>query len=393
MSAPPISDSAYGIEFAQGPYLGSNRAVGLGGAGSAISEGADGVSSTPAAPAVRSLSSTDWFDWSLTAGLSFPGAYGKTDFENRGKLGVTDGSQTYSEFAHVGLGFALTFGSFGVGVTLDQSSMEVAPPTSSENGLDVDLTTLRVPVSYAILDHQIMFGGGLRLVDFALAETTGTAQAGDVLYATAVGFESGAVVRPNDAPWRASLTFRSAASGRFDGPGAPGFVAPSRFAVPAEIEAGAAFQLGPRPLNPRYVEGNAKNREALREERRRLSRTKVLLVASVVALGPTYNNVAISGFLDQTKQEVGRSMTVSPHAGVEIEPLADRLQLQVGSYAEPSRYAEVGPRVHGTVGGRLRLFEWSVFGLRPHTSWMLSSSFDIATRDYVDWGFSVGLWE
>ena len=393
MPAPPIADSSYGIEYTQGPFLGSNRAVGLGGAGTAISEGAEGIASNPAATAVRSFTSTSWFDWSVTAGLSFPGAYGKTDFENRGALGRTDGSQTYSDFLHVGLGFSLTFGDFGIGATYDVNSTEVFPPTASERGLDLDLTTVRIPISYAIHDGQIVFGAGLRLVDFALAETTETDITGDVLYATATGFEGGVVVKPNESRWRTSFTFRSAASASMKGPGVPDFVPPSRFVAPVELEAGIAYQLGARPLNPRFIDARAAKQPSLAEERRLERRAKVLLVASLIAFGPTSNNVAISGFLDQTKQVVGESMTFSPRAGVEIEPVPRRLMVQLGSYAEPSRYADVGARYHATLGGRLRLFEWSIFGLRPHTSFTLTSSADISTRDYFDWGLSFGFWE
>jgi hypothetical protein len=231
-----------------------------------------------------------------------------------------------------------------------------------------------------------------------------------------------------------------------------GLIVPSRITLPPELEAGVAFQLGARPLNPRFVDvaeekrevdrlvgrresarvwdantaigaappedrealraawdqRNAKDREAdvrwaasekrrldaLPDYRREARRQKLLLLASVVATGPSSGtNVAISGFLDQQLQPVGRSVTLSPHVGAEVEPLENRLLVEAGSYLEPSRFEGVGPRGHGTVGACLRLFEWTVFGLFPHTSWTISSSADLATRGYFDWGLSIGTWD
>jgi len=46
-----------------------------------------------------------------------------------------------------------------------------------------------------------------------------------------------------------------------------------------------------------------------------------------------------------------------------------------------------------TLGACVQLFEWSVFGLVPHTSWTISSSGDLASRGYFDWGLSIGTWD
>jgi hypothetical protein len=461
VAAPPLADNAYGIEYTQGPVLGSNRSVGLGGATSAISDCADGIPSTPASPAVRTFSSTRWFHFSLNGGLSFPGTYGHTDFENRGGLGQTQGSQTYNNFLHVGLGFSLAFGGFGTGLTVDVNNAEVRPATAGQSEINLSITTVRLPLAYAFWEKQVVVGVGIRSLALTL-DGQAFSNRGTLFETSTQGWEAGVVLRPNEWRWRAMVTYRSettdakveAPGGIVDSAGVQrvgGLVVPSRLTAPKEIETGFAVQFGERPINPTWVDTEEEKKKVLREvgrrdvarvadkndavqlaapelreatakawdernarareadkawadeetkrienipnERRLARRSRVLLLASVIALGPTTNNVAVSGFIDQTRQSVGQSWTLSPRAGVEFEAIENRLQIEGGSYLEPSRYAHVGPRYHFTTGTRTRLFEWSVFGIRPHTNFVLTTSLDFSTRDYWDWGLAVGLWE
>ena len=97
--------------------------------------------------------------------------------------------------------------------------------------------------------------------------------------------------------------------------------------------------------------------------------------------------------MDQSNQRVGRSVTFSPHVGTEFEPWTNRLTVRFGTYLEPSRFAGVGLRGHGTTGFSIRLFDWTVFGIFPHASWQISTSADRATRGYFDYGISLGTWD
>lgn len=462
----PITNNDFGIEYTQGPVFASNRVVGLSGASSAISESVEGLYSNPASPAVRSFRSDSWFDWALDGGISFAGAYADTDYENRGKLGISRGEKLYSGFLRLNFGAMAEVGPFAAGFTTDVITSEIEPPSGTASGLDLAIASVRGSLAYAAFDHQLVLGLGVRSVGISvdsthLSTSGGTVEDSQLFTVQATAPEFGAIVRPNESPWRASVTLRPRATGGIttkspsvDSAGvqrAGSFIIPSRLTLPAEVELGFAYQLGPRPLNPRFVDLGVEKarlattlaeRRAEREKaralalsratgpehprlerawsernavaddedlawvkreterlargwegRRRAARQKVLLLASLLALGTTSGSVAISSFLDQTKETLGHSVTLSPRLGVELEPFDDRLMIEGGSYLEPSRFDNVGPRLHGTLGATVRLFEWSVFGLFPHTSWTISSSADLASRGYFDWGLSLGTWD
>jgi hypothetical protein len=72
--------------------------------------------------------------------------------------------------------------------------------------------------------------------------------------------EVGAQIRPDYLPWRLGATFRAPVQGRGDasasgppGPNGLPFIRPAGVSLPWELELGAAIQLGPRPLNPQWI--------------------------------------------------------------------------------------------------------------------------------------------
>ena len=93
------------------------------------------------------------------------------------------------------------------------------------------------------------------------------------------------VVKPNRSRWRTSFTFRSAASAILK----PGR-ARLRPAVPASsrrwARGGHRVPARSSTLNPRFIDARAAKQPSLAEERR-LNAAKVLLVASLIAFGPT----------------------------------------------------------------------------------------------------------
>lgn len=465
---PPIDHNNYAIEYTQGPVFASNRVVGLGGAATSIAESVEGMYSSPAAPAVRDYTSHSWFGFELDIGLSLAGALSHTDYENRGNLGVTPGEKRYSDFLRANIGTTFTFGPFAIGGTVDVITTDLIAPTTIKNGLGMQITTGHFPMSYALLDKQLVFGVGLRVVNVALQTTRHTFILGqsfgerELFQTAATGGEFGFIVKPDNVRWRAAITARTEAASRVEAPGAQGskdgvtrvsgLVTPDRLRLPAELEAGFSWQFGKRDLNPPFVDVDEAKREiekrvgmaeikrvsnkieALKSvkpedraaverewdehneladeddelwgatEKARLEqekqarydapRQKVLLTTSLVVTAPSSaNNVAISGFLDQSDQRVGRSVTVSPHVGTEFEPWQNRISVRAGGYLEPSRFAGVGMRGHGTTGFSVRLFDWTVFGIFPHASWQISTSVDLATRGYFDYGISLGTWD
>jgi hypothetical protein len=87
--------------------------------------------------------------------------------------------------------------------------------------------------------------------------------------------------------------------------------------------------------------------------------------------------------INQAPTPVAVSGALEPRIGLEHETLPGRLRLRAGAYLEPSAYASVSPRIHGTGGLEVRLFH-------ALQDWSLSASFDVA-RLYYNFGLSLGV--
>ncbi|MEO6419559.1 MAG: hypothetical protein ABIP39_09150, partial [Polyangiaceae bacterium] len=120
-------------------------------------------------------------------------------------------------------------------------------------------------------------------------------------------------------------------------------------------------------------------------------RGKLLLVTSLLITGFGERSVAVEGFLDQQLEPFGYKLTASLHAGMESEPIIDRLRVRIGTYYEPPRFATSNPREHFTGGADLKLFVFNLFGLTPNSTWRVTLGGDVAPR-YVNWSFGVGAW-
>jgi hypothetical protein len=278
---------------------------------------------------------------------------------------------------------------------------------------------------------------------------------------TGIAPEVGVIVKPNNLPYRLGATLRAPVSGKSFGRGAiqedasgvdraGPFIIPSRVVLPWEFEGGVAFQLGPRPLNPPWVnphdverpltdhvaaaramrahenaleleklqepDRSKRRAEILREEeslraiedahmdeestrlrevrRARYEnwpRERLLILASVLVAGASDSAVALEGFLEQRLDYVGRSVTVTPRFGFESEPIVNFLRARVGTYIEPSRFEDGHARQHFTFGADFRLFPFSPFGIFGDQVWRAGFASDLAPR-YANWGFGIGAW-
>jgi hypothetical protein len=93
-------------------------------------------------------------------------------------------------------------------------------------------------------------------------QTTQNGQDGSHLDMSGAAPEIGVLVRPDYEPWRLGATFRAAVTGRTSSESAQGsassggirFFRPASIELPWELELGAAIQVGPRPLNPRWLD-------------------------------------------------------------------------------------------------------------------------------------------
>ena len=124
-----------------------------------------------------------------------------------------------------------------------------------------------------------------------------------------------------------------------------------------------------------------------------MERRYLVISTDLEIVGPTgTNGQGMDAFLSQSGHASGTYATLSPRIGFESEPLINQLKVRAGSYLEPSRYDGVPPRVHGTLGVDIRLWESTLFGLIPSQHLRVSTYVDY-TYNYFDWGLTAGLWE
>jgi len=124
---------------------------------------------------------------------------------------------------------------------------------------------------------------------------------------------------------------------------------------------------------------------------RALSRRYLLLSADALLIGATEDGVGLESFLSQVRQVSGQHPSIGVRFGAEGEPIQNLVKLRVGSYLEPSRFADTMARFHATMGLDLRLFAWNVFGLVDEFDLRVTAALDLAER-YRNFGFSVGIW-
>ncbi|WP_255442522.1 hypothetical protein [Corallococcus sp. Z5C101001] len=385
---PPLRSSNYAIDVFQGPVLAPVRVSGLAGAYAPLAEGVEGIGVNTAAPAARSLYSTKYVDYDLSLGFTFPNSLRDTDFDNNGSVGFA-----YKDFLFTQMGGLIQWGPWGVGGLASLQNYTLGLDANGQL-LQLSMTRFQLQLARALLDRELVVGVGLRAVSLGI--DAGEETKSNLASMFGINVEAGALWTPLALPMRAALSLRAPVQGRLL-PGSPtpadadgnvrvaGLYLPSSVKLPWEIEAGFAYQFGPRPLQIAW----GPDRE---EQYRTLPRGKLLLTGSVLISGAVSNAIGFESFLSQQLERSGRRVVFSPRVGAEIEPIENRLQLRLGSYLEPSRFVGIQPRLHGTAGVELRLFRWSVFGLTsPETSWRINSFIDVS-RLYLAWGVGAGIW-
>lgn len=459
----------YAIDLSQTPVLSSTRVTGLGGAFVAIGEGLDGTAQNPAAAAFRSPWSRDHFDYELGLGFMTSKSVSNSDLFNSGRR-VRETTED-ERFVFVNVALALQFGRWGFAVTTDLQEYALEHGVAPAGGrvaerLVAEFSVTHAIAAYAFHDNQILIGAGQRSIALDVVnDSDGSGSGSELFGAFGLGFEAGLLIRPNDRPFRIGASVRSSVTAEaspssrerilYDEDPDSALFLPDRVTLPWSVNAGLALQLGPRPLNPRFIDPlfeleeldrflayRERERERRRDlERRRartagldpeaavrsldaeldaeatldalhreraaraldrklearyraLSRHHVLLTASLEVLGPVNDAVGIEAFLERRVQRSGRRPSLSPRFGVETEPIPNFLKLRAGTYLEPTRFDDNpdGSRLHATLGLDQRLLEWNVFGAFPDRSvFRVSGSIDVA-RDYFSWGAGVGVW-
>jgi hypothetical protein len=424
----PITTSAYSVDLFQGPVLAGTRITGLAGAYAPLAVGAEGMNFNAAAPAMRVPYSHDKVDWDVTAGVTFPSSVKGTDFDNNGTTGFA-----YDNFVFLTGGAQIQYGPWGVGVTLNlqQYDLDKSEHAATIPNLRLRLLTGHVLTAYSFLDDQLVLGAGVRGAVLGVLQSNapdGTAGTNEKELLTMVGVapEIGLVWAPKNMNVRFGMTTRAPVRGEAQvtsrvQPEANGdtridtLYLPNQIELPAELETGVAFQLGPRPLNlgwrdvgtvpkaqidaeRRIVKGQRETDDTvawriLRRAYWQLPQSRFLITTSVLLSGKTRQAVGFESFLTQTVDRSGLTISASPRVGVEAEAVPRHLRLRGGSYLEPTRFSGSTARFHGTAGFDVKVLKWRVFNLfqDEETAFHIGGVIDFA-REYFGWGISAGIW-
>ena len=239
----------------------------------------EGVYNNAAAPAVREPFSSKWVDIDPSVGISLPGAYGNVDFDNTGQKGNSAIAQRTNRFLAYNAGLQVQLGRLGLNVLSDFLNYSVTSLTG--NPVSLTLGKVHAVAAYSFFDNQLVIGGGARVIFVNVAEK-GTGDNNALVRMLGAAPQLGVIVKPTNVPWRLGATIRApveAAPFRL-GPlitssgqtTAGPYVLPEKITEPWELEGGIAYQLGPRPLNPAWI--NPHDQEAdleadIRERRRK----------------------------------------------------------------------------------------------------------------------------
>lgn len=258
-TAPPIRSNDYKLELFQGPVLAPIRVTGLGGAYIASAEGVEGAAVNSASPAVRDAYSYRWFDYDVSFGASILGTLSDTDFDNHGARRAGENRARVGDFFQLTFGALVQLGYWGFTGTGDLLQYTLAGRDASSPGLTLQMGRWKMLGAYGLFDGQLIVGGGFRAATLQITQRGDTTAT--LLTMTGIAPEVGALLMPDNVPWRIGATVRATVSGgtfgsdrtTVDAQGvrrAGDVILPSQVVLPWEVEVGLAYQIGPRPLNP-----------------------------------------------------------------------------------------------------------------------------------------------
>ncbi len=225
--------------------------------------GVEGVYSNVAAPSVRDPWSNKWFDWDATAAIAFPGfgGFGATDFANRGSNRDTNADN----FTYFNGGGQVQLGEVGDTILGDALRYDATEKDQdgTERRVAVTNTRFHLAIGYGMFQNQIILGLGARISYVNIGDPNASSKLVSFLGA---GPQFGFVVKPDDTPFRIGGTLRTGVTahklniGSTDRDPETGaavvqkiYFVPKDVVQPWELEIGAAWQLGPRPFNPHWI--------------------------------------------------------------------------------------------------------------------------------------------
>lgn len=367
----------------------------------AIADDSEGVAINPASSALRLPYSWNQWDYGLGIDIAVGAWLPKNDWYNQG--GAEGAGESTALFGSVAA--VLYHEHAGLGVSAEAQS-NAASRQDRIQGIDSDFGAnfgiVHASLAHGFLDGQLLLGVGPRLVGMSF-DRHGSGSG--PLSTAGVGYELGAVYKPQVGQYRLAAAFKSPIDARLSDD-TTGF---ERFHVPWQLALGAAYQFGARPLNPPFVTAKKfarrsrssgepskaeieRAREQLFERYQRLQHRYLLVSAELSIIEGDADHLGIERLWTEPDDASASRPILSPRIGLESELIKQRLRLRVGSYYEAERIDLAPARVHGTGGFDLGLFDWNVFGLVDRFDrWQLSVAAD-AARAYLSTSFSVGFW-
>lgn len=380
------------LEFPEGPVIGSNRVVGLGGAFTGVAEGADGHVYNPSSFAYRYRFTThqdldwDWTFYSLTVpGKLNPDVYGPPD--------------TVARTSYTGAAIDMKIHAFGFGLhgVLQDYLLELDDANAGEaREVFVSHGHGGLGFAFVVANLDLRLGAYVYTFDWGVAdavpvEADGRARGAEAISVSGQGLRLGALWEPTWRPLRVGVTLRPPYETKsqtiwdtalFE-------VAPVVF-QPAQLTVGGSVQLWERHFNPYKTWGLKRFERLAPNYEVSTARRYVMLAVDVVLTGAARDAYSVREYFRGTLTPAGTRPTVGLRAGVEGEVLANWLVVRGGTYTEPARTNIVTTRYHGTAGLSLRIPVGELVSFWP---WDLraDAAVDLA-RKFRNFGFGVGIW-
>lgn len=379
------------IDTVRGTIQGSTRFIGLGGAFVAIAEDTEGVPINPASVAVRLPYSWNAFSYGFGVDFSVGTWLPKNDVYNAPES--PDAEQNGTLFGSLAAIVNIRHLGFGLSAEAEQNDV-----SQRNQGVSEDRTgsfgLVHLDAAYGYFDGQLLLGAGLRVVGVSF-----DANEGGSLLTAGAGYKAGFIIKPTGTNFRLGVAIQQPINAELESePGEQ----PTTVHIPWTAAAGLAVQLSGRELNRPFVtvgdrvEQNTRGREATDEDEEKAAQelfdeyqedqTWYLLLTTELAVLQGPRDVPLGSDVP-----IDRPL-LSPRVGLETELIPRWVRARGGSYLELPVTEDGEARLHGTVGADIKLFPFSVFGLvHPFDWWQFSFAADMA-ENYLNTGFSVGIW-
>jgi len=314
-TTPPPSDNNFTVDLYQGPVLAPTRVIGLAGSYVGYAEGITGFSTNAASPAVRAADSVNWLDPDIDASFSVPvPLFSNNDFSNSGNIDAD-----YENFVYLTGGAQLQVGDIGLGICGDLQRYKLVTPDGAATVVLVG--RYHGLAAWQFFGDQLVIGGGVRAASLSISAPDADFSMGGAAP------EVGVLVRPDWLPFRVGASYRHTVVADFSVAGstvvdargierAGGLVVPARAELPWELEVGLALQVGPRPLNPSWINPHDHEQELTAAYEQRAAQRRAEAARALLAVGDEQSRAALRAALaaqeneqaDRDQTELARSL-------------------------------------------------------------------------------------